>query len=158
MSTDKVSPNRMSAYKSLSTAFRYPEDEDLQLEYDRLFRLNNIWLYGAEYTSENEFQMVKSLSDIMGFYKAFGVTPDSTRPDSLETELEFMHYLIFKEINAPDTEKASICRDAQKKFFNEHLCPAAKKIAERIIAKDSSYKNRAKELLEFIQCESQLLS
>lgn len=160
MCIDRALHERLLAYKALSAAFSYPKKEGLKIEYDRLFRSNEIWLYGAEYLAENEFQRAHMLSDIMGFYKAFGLDIENNRPDSLEAELEFMHYLIFKEINAPDTEKASICRDAQNKFFNEHLYPAGKKIAERIIplSKNKFYTNAGRKLSGFLESEKKGLN
>ena len=164
---------RMIWYKRFSVAFSYPDDnffsffpilvsekEKLRLEYDRLFRSNEIWLYSAEYSAENEFQRARGLADINGFYKAFGLEPDKDRPDSLVTELEFMHYLIFKELNAPDREKALICFSAQKKFFMEHLLPSAKKIAQAIItqSKNNFYREIAQEMLSFIEPEEKMLS
>lgn len=164
---------RMHTYKMLSVAFSYPdkdffeffpelmpEKESLIREYDRLFRVKEIWLYGAEYTSEHEFQKSNNLSDISGFYKAFGLEIDNDRPDSLEAELEFMHYLIFKEIKAPDKEKAQICADARRKFFAEHLIPMAKAIAQKIIAETENdfYKTAAGEILEFFAEEEKLIT
>lgn len=164
---------RLGMYKSLSVAFSYPdkdffeffpelisEKESLIREYDHLFRVKEIWLYGSEYTSEHEFQRSNNLSDIAGFYKAFGLEIDNDRPDSLEAELEFMHYLIFKEVKAPDKEKARICADAQKKFFSEHLSPMAVKIAQKIIAETGNnfYKTAAGDILEFFAEEEKLIT
>ncbi len=166
---------RMLRYKKFAAAFSYPDDnffkffpdtgykrEILCLEYDRLFRANEVWLYGSEYKAENEFQRVNDLSDISGFYKAFGLSPDKDRPDSLRCELEFMYYIIFKKLHALEGddidnrgEKVYVCADTQKKFFNEHLYPAAKKIGKKIIskAKDKFYAEAAKELLGFLESE-----
>ena len=132
--TEPALHKRMLEYKALAAAFSYPEDKNLSSEYDRLFRQSEIWLYGAEHIAENEFKRSRFLSDIAGFYKAFGLQTDKDRPDFLVSELEFMYYLIHKEVKAPDEEKASICRDAARKFFNEHLSLAGKKIAKKIIS------------------------
>lgn len=162
MSTESASLNygRMLKYKALASAFSYPSDKNLFSEYDRLFRQKEIWLYGAEYIAENEFQRSNLLSDISGFYKAFGLQTDKDRPDFLVSELEFMYYLIHKEIKAPEEAKSSVCRDAAKKFFNEHLYAAAKKIAEKIISQDKSdfYPARAQELLEFLESEKKVFA
>ena len=170
MSTGKVLPEisaaqliqeRLLKYKELAASFSYPEKEELRLEYDRLFRLSEIWLYGAEYTSENEFQRVKELSDISGFYRAFGLQVDKERPDALSCELAFMHHLIYKELYAlkknlsKAEEKAGICHDAQKKFFKAHLYPAAKKIVEKVIlaGKSDFYNQIAQSLSAFLESE-----
>lgn len=170
---DSVLPDkeRTVMYKTFSVAFSYPDDKlftlfsfkdeekkELISEYDRLFRTDDIWLYGTEYCAKNEFQRAQYLSDIMGFYNAFGLEPDRDRPDSLHAELEFMHYLIFKQHHAlekNDAGNALICLDAQKKFFNEHLYPAAKKIAEAIISKGKNnfYVQTGNEMLWFLESE-----
>ncbi len=178
MSTESASPDeaRMLAYKAFSRAFSYPDDdffsgfpdlseqrEFFHQEYDRLFRVCEIWLFGAEYIAQNEFQRVNLLSDIMGFYRAFGVEPEHDRPDSLTNELEFMHYLIFKEKRAAeigqDQEKSSMCFDAQKKFFTEHVYPAAKHIAGSIVAatRNRFYKEMSEDLLDFLEQEKAVL-
>ena len=170
----KVDPEanrqRMSEYKALAIAFSYPDKkffnffpefsddkEKLCREYDRLFRVKEIWLYGAEYISEHEFQRSNYLADISGFYRAFGLEVSKDRPDSLEALLEFMHYLIFKETNAPSEEKAEICADAQRKFFNEYISPMAKAVAQSMItqAENTFYKDIACQMQEFMVCEEE---
>ena len=168
----ELNKERLSKYKSLAVAFSYPdsklfdffpelsgEREGLVREYDRLFRAEEIWLYGTEYISEHEFQRSNYLADISGFYRAFGVEIKSDRPDSLEAILEFMHYLIYKEINAPSTEKAEICLDAQRKFFNEYVSLMAKAIAQKVIAQTQSsfYKTISLEMQEFLSEEEKIL-
>ena len=173
MSTGQVLPEfdvelirqRGLKYKELASAFSYPKDEELCLEYDRLFRLSEIWIYGTEHTAENEFQRAKELSDISGFYLAFGLQADKERPDALSCELEFMHYLIYKELyclkkNLSKAQvKAKICQDAQKKFFKAHLYPAAKKIAEKVILAGANdfYSKIAQSLTAFLELEEQFL-
>ena len=72
----------------------------------------------------------QTMGDIGGFYKAFGLEPsrdEPERPDHISLELEFMAWLIEKEWfaklekNLDYDEKAEICRDAQRKFFENHL-------------------------------------
>lgn len=169
----ELNKERSGKYRSLAAAFSYPDKkffeffpelsaqkEKLTREYDQLFRAKEIWLYGTEYMSEHEFQRSNYLADISGFYRAFGVESDGDRPDSLAAELEFMHYLIFKEINAPDAAKAEICADAQKKFFTGHLAPMASPLAKKIIAQapDGFYKGIAEELSGFLAQEDKFLS
>jgi TorA maturation chaperone TorD len=134
----------------------------MMAEYDRLFRAGVVWLYGAEYLVKNEFQRANLLADIMGFYTAFGLEPDKERPDSITCEMEFMYALILKrnragQLPADDQakEKIDVCFDAEKKFFIQHLEPAAVLIAKKIISKSnhSFYKKAARELLAFLEYE-----
>ncbi len=181
MSTDLVSldKKRMSEYKKFAVMFSYPNDEffsffpnlftekeKICLEYDELFRANKVWLYGTEHISSNEFQKSKHLSDIMGFYRAFGVEPTNDRPDLLSSELEFMYYLIFKKLKASEIkakamaeEKTFICCDAQKKFFSKHLWQSAKNISENIISrtKNDFYATTAKQFIKFLKSEKKFL-
>ncbi len=174
-----VDRERMLEYEAFAVAFSYPDDglievfpelsskkEDMMSEYDRLFRASEVWLYGTEHLRMNEVQRSKSLADIMGFYRAFGLEPDTDRPDALSCELEFMHYLILKESHALESgdsadakEKVSICLDAERKFFTEHLHPAAKKIAEAIISRSNNdfYVKISEEMLEFLESERKIL-
>ena len=167
--------DRLHKYSVFSTAFSYPNDnffhifsqlleerDKINQEYDTLFRRKGIWLYTTEYTEKGGFQKSFSLSDIMGFYKAFGLQIEKERPDSISVELEFMHYLIFKTIRVLENrtssamDKASICVDAQRKFFDEHLYPGMQAISERIIheGEDNFYRDMAEEMLVFLDEEN----
>ncbi len=171
----KSNDKRMRQYKTLAAAFGYPDEsffvqfpaliddkQSLMTEYDRLFRAGTVWLYGAEHLVKNEFQRANMLSDIMGFYTAFGLEPDKERPDSITCEMEFMYGLILKRVRANQLpadkqakEKIDVCLDAEKKFFIEHLEPAAVLIAEKIISQSENcfYVNIAKDMLEFLASE-----
>ncbi|MCA9519379.1 MAG: molecular chaperone TorD family protein [Myxococcales bacterium] len=169
---------RGTRYKALSVALGYPNEalvswfpqwadelEELQREYDRLFRAENLLLYSGEYTAKSDFQSTNALADIEGFYAAFGVECELERADALTNELEFMHLLIFKEEYAlreglPEaTEKAAICRDAQRAFFLDHLYPAAQAVGRQIALRsaNSFYTTTAHELLQFLTQERELL-
>ena len=174
-STLSVDQRRLMSYETLAAAFSYPDDgfsvnfpefadqaESAKFEYDRLFRAGAVWLYGAEYLATNEFQRAALMSDIMGFYMAFGLEPDKERPDSVVCELEFMHYLIFKRqrlrMNTADDiagEKLNICRDAERKFFAEHMEPVATHLANKVMAASGHafYTQAAEELLVFLESE-----
>ena len=186
MSTESVLPDnldidtenddqRMRQYKTLAAAFGYPDNsffthfpdlsndkQSMMAEYDRLFRAGTVWLYGAEHLVKNEFQRANILSDIMGFYTAFGLEPDKERPDSITCEMEFMYGLILKRSRASQLpaddqakEKIDVCSNAEKKFFVQHLEPAAVLIAEKIIDQTENcfYVNIAKDMLEFLVSE-----
>ncbi len=180
---------RLQSYAFFSAAFSYPDDkffdffpqlnkerESIVREYDTLFRNRGIWLYTTEYTAKGDFQKSYSLSDIMGFYRAFGLQIREERPDSLCAELEFMHYLVFKTVRAlesgngngatggtdrgqPD-HRIEICNDAQGKFFKEHLYPGVQSISERVISSNEGkfYKGTVKEMLLFMEEESKIFA
>lgn len=169
---------RALRYKTLAVAFSYPEGpffdcfggvlaedekQGLPEEYDRLFRAQGIWLFGAEHTSANEFEKARALADIMGFYRAAGVEPEATRADALPCELEFMHYVIFKELRAAQRRggrrKARLCLEMQRKFLADHLLPAARAIARAVLGQTESafYRQAAAELLDFLASEEDRL-
>lgn len=87
--------------------------------------------YETEYCPQT-FSVYRSqqMADVAGFYRAFGLTPSREKPeraDHVSLELEFMSWLIAKEHHArqddgPEaTERVETCRDAQRKFFADHL-------------------------------------
>ncbi len=110
------------------------DHEELVSEHSRLFEPRSklqVPPYETEYTLAESPQHALSqpahLSDISGFYKAFGLAISEERPDRVDhiaTELEFMHGLALKEsiaIEGNETEHIEIVRDAQLKFMNDHL-------------------------------------
>ena len=103
---------------------------DLQSEHRRVFT-NVITLdcppYETLFGNDHVFAQSHVMGDISGFYKAFGVELSKDiheRLDHLSVELEFMHFLTYKESysrchDGPD--KTQIVVDAQKKFVKNHI-------------------------------------
>lgn len=103
---------------------------DLQSEHRRVFS-NVITLdcppYETLFGNDHVFGQAHVMGDIAGFYKAFGVELSRDvheRMDHLSVELEFMHFLAYKESYArchDGAEKTAIVVDAQKKFLKDHI-------------------------------------
>lgn len=110
--------------------------EDLRADYGRVFGLGTAREcppHETEYHASSEpFFRAQQMADIAGFYRAFGLVPGHTtpeRPDHLALELEFMAFLHLKKRLAlagagstPERiEGASICDEARRDFFRDHL-------------------------------------
>jgi len=103
---------------------------DLQAEHRRVFS-NVITLdcppYETLFGNDHVFGQAHVMGDIAGFYKAFGLELSRDiheRLDHLSVELEFMHFLAYKESYArchDGAEKTHIVVEAQKKFVKEHI-------------------------------------
>jgi TorA maturation chaperone TorD len=103
-------------------------------EYQRVFGLmmsKKCPPYESEYCPQT-FSVYRSqqIADIAGFYRAFGLEPSRDMPeraDHVATELEFMAWLIAKEQWSHGSsdprvrESAAVCREAQRRFFTDHL-------------------------------------
>ena len=104
--------------------------QDLRDEHRRVFS-NVIALdcppYETLFGNDHVFGQSYVMGDIAGFYSAFGLqlSPDiHERLDHLSVELEFMHYLSYKESYAilhDGTEKLKTVIEAEKKFVKEHI-------------------------------------
>lgn len=95
------------------------------------------------YTARHIFQETEELSDIGGFFRAFGLEmAERERLDHISVELEFMHFLSYKEAYALEHHgraKARICHDAQHKFMQDHLGRWARQFARRLGKKAGGY-------------------
>ena len=118
----------LSSVQQVLELARHPVAEVVE-EYDRIFGLvtsKKCPPYESEFCPET-FSVYRSqhLADIAGFYRAFGLAPSRNEPerhDHIALELEFMGWLITKELHAgEDEQKAALCRETQKKFLAEHL-------------------------------------
>jgi TorA maturation chaperone TorD len=104
---------------------------DIESEYQRVFGLvmsKQCPPYETEYYRQT-FSVFRSqmLTDIAGFYSAFGLEPSRDRPDRqdhISLELEFMAWLIAATSHPRregDSSGAEICLEAQRRFFGKHL-------------------------------------
>lgn len=108
--------------------------EEIEGVFDRVFGLvcpRDCPPYETEFCPQT-FSVYRSqqLADVAGFYRAFGVEPSRVRPerhDHLSLELEFMAFLVARELHARDfpgpgaEEHAAVCRDAQRRFVADHV-------------------------------------
>lgn len=143
---------------------------DLITQHQKLFGLliaKTAPPYETEYChSTLTFYRSQQLADIAGFYRAFGLEQSRDEPerqDHVAVELEFMAHLIEKELFAsgqPELqEKAGLCREAQRKFFEAHLAwwaPAFTQLMARG-APDGLFPAIAEALASFIACERNIL-
>jgi nitrate reductase assembly molybdenum cofactor insertion protein NarJ len=104
---------------------------DLQSEYISIFdngRDANP-IYETEYDRRRPLAKGNELSDIAGFYRAFGFELDSSAEgmeilDHVGIELEFYALMLMKQIHLiemNDQQGVEITNDARKKFLSAHL-------------------------------------
>ncbi|MFQ5890665.1 MAG: molecular chaperone [Gemmatimonadota bacterium] len=100
--------------------------------------------YEAQYGSPHIFEQTNTLADLAGFYRAFGLRVregGGERLDHVGIELEFMHFLAFKEAYALEChgpDRAASCREAQQKFVRDHLGTWLDDFAVRLVRQAGS--------------------
>jgi DMSO reductase family type II enzyme chaperone len=83
--------------------------------------------YETEYGAEALFQQPQEMGDLMGFYRAFGLTMNveaRERPDHVSCECEFLSFLALKEAYALEREDTAVLeetRKAERFFLRDHL-------------------------------------
>jgi DMSO reductase family type II enzyme chaperone len=124
------------AWESLADAGPESEDEDLAVEHTRLFEVGTSGppcaLYGGLYGDAR----MKTMEEAVRFYNHFGLTlAEDPRelPDHLETELEFLHYLAFREAEAVETgADPGPYQRAQRDFVERHPGRWVPKLVQRL--------------------------
>ncbi|MBF0457098.1 MAG: molecular chaperone TorD family protein [Nitrospirae bacterium] len=115
---------------NFNNEFRGAAIEDIQSDYLSFFDLGGqISPYETEYLTEKISRKPFELSDIAGFYSAFGLSINQSSNnreivDHISVELEFMALLTWKERYAVETkskEHEEIVLDAKRKFLKDHL-------------------------------------
>ncbi len=110
--------------------------EDLAVEYTRLFDAGASGppcpLYGGLYGGDR----MKKMEEAVRFYNHFGLTTSEEQrelPDYLATQLEFMHYLTYREVEALHAGRdAGPYRRAQRDFVARDLDSWVPKLCERL--------------------------
>ena len=115
--------------------------------------------YGSVYLEDERKMMGNSTLDVRNRYREAGLDTAETfkdAPDHISAELEFMYYLIFKEIEAfasSDIETAIGFIQRQKSFLKDHLMAWVPEFAKNIIeyAEYPFYPNLARATRTFLE-------
>jgi putative dimethyl sulfoxide reductase chaperone len=109
--------------------------EDYEAEFLRLFEVGPggppCPLYGGVWSADR----MKSMEEVMRFYKYFGLKLSDERrvpPDHLTTELEFLHYLTFRQAASKLDTMAQSYRRAQLDFIARQPGRWVPKLKERL--------------------------
>lgn len=100
-----------------------PANEEVQQEYIRLFEVGPGRPPCPLYEGSHRSGRTKIMEELVRFYEHFGLRHEAgDLPDHLCAELEFMHYLAFKEVAALHASADSLpYRLAQRDFLRRHL-------------------------------------
>jgi TorA maturation chaperone TorD len=117
---------------AMEEAIRKYSNEDLAVEYARLF-VGPYELkappYGSVYLDGERRVMGNSTMEVIRLYEEAGLVMDKDfkeLPDHIAVELEFMYYLIHKEVEAlekSEKDKALVIGETRNHFFNRFLSP-----------------------------------
>jgi TorA maturation chaperone TorD len=153
---------------SLASLLSSVDLDTLQAHYHRVFghvSVPDCPTYESAYMGSNLFQQVQVMSDVAGFYRAFGFEVSDTyreRVDQLAVEMEFMHVLAYKEAFAlvhHSRDKVAICRRGQRRFWGDHLgrwlAPLARLLKDK--AGEGFYGELALVLAAFAEFEAVIL-
>jgi DMSO reductase family type II enzyme chaperone len=100
--------------------------------------------YETEYGAEALFQQPQEMGDLMGFYRAFGLTLnvlERERPDHVSCECEFLCFLALKEAYALEHEDSAMLdetRKAERLFLRDHLGRFLPAFAKKLIREDGN--------------------
>ena len=115
-------------------------DDDLQIEYTRLFEVGASGppcpLHGGLYGGAR----MKTMEEVVRFYNHFGLSLSEEQrelPDHISTELEFLHFLSFREARAiEDGEDPGPYRRAQRDFIERHPGSWIPKLRAKLVKND----------------------
>ena len=158
----QISPDAAARVSVMGKAFLKYSEEDLLVAYAKLFVGPNELLappYGSVYLDGEKKLMGDSTMEVIKMYEEQGLSMDSefrNLPDHITVELEFMYYLIFKEIEAlekSDMDKALDFIKTQGLFLDKFLTKWVKPFCDKIKkgADNEFYSSLADCLFVFIE-------
>jgi nitrate reductase assembly molybdenum cofactor insertion protein NarJ len=110
-------------------------------------------LYETACDLGDPFAQAQALADLAGFYRAFGLDmapAAGERADHLSVELEFMHYLAYREAFAQvhhGADALATIRDGERRFLHGHLGRWAPVVARAVAARAQGLLGAAGRLL-----------
>jgi TorA maturation chaperone TorD len=118
--------------------------------------------YETEYGNEALFQQPQEMADLMGFYRAFGLSvrvDGHERCDHISCECEFLSFLALKEaygLEHRDAEMVQQSRKATRLFLRDHLGRFLPAFASKLQRENRTgfYGMLVKLCLAFIELES----
>lgn len=125
-----VSPDAAAHVPAMEKAFLKYSEEELLVAYAKLFVGPNELVappYGSVYLDRDRRVMGDSTMEVIKMYEEQGLSMDSefrNLPDHITVELEFMYYLIFKEVEVlekSETDKALNFIKTQGLFLDKFL-------------------------------------
>ena len=139
----QISVDAAAASDAMEKAFLKYSEEDLTVNYAKLFIGPNELIappYGSVYVDKERRLMGASTIEVIEIYREAGLSMDEEFrevPDHITAELEFMYYLIFKEVEAlekSENNTALYFMGMQVSFFSrflgQWLLPFCEKIKE----------------------------
>ena len=110
--------------------------EALQQGYVSTFEVGTGRPYCPLYEGSHRSGRMKLMEDLVRFYEHFGLmTQPGDHPDHLSAELEFMHYMSFKEAAAQaHSDPVPDLRRAQRDFLDRHLCKWLPRVGKRLVS------------------------
>ncbi len=153
-----VCPKAEGHTQKMAGAFMIYSDEDLQVEYAKLFVGPNELIappFGSVYLDQGKRVMGDSTLAVSKIYDEAGLVLDEDvkqPPDHVAIELEFMNYLIAREIQALNDGDAAAAKGylgTQAAFFEENLAAWAPEFARRI--KDGTQNKYYRALAECLE-------
>lgn len=145
------------AVAGLNAALQGVRLDDLQDQYVATFghvTVPDCPLYETACGMGDPFLQPQTLADLAGFYRAFGLEMAGEaheRADHLTVELEFMHYLAYREAYALEhhgPEQVAIVHDGERRFLEAHLGRWAPVLARAVAARAGGPLAAAARLLE----------
>ena len=122
-----------------------PSRESLEADYRRLFghtARGTVPPYETEYGEDSVFLPAQEMSDLAGFFRAFGLRLDPAgheRIDHISCECEFLLFLARKEAFAGESADGAMgdeCRRAARLFLRDHLARFARAVGKKLARED----------------------
>ena len=129
-----LAPHLPFDLSAAAPSFAGATPDALQQGYVSIFEVGTGRPYCPLYEGSHRSGRMKLMEELVRFYEHFGLkTQPGDHPDHLCAELEFMHYMAFKEAAArAHADPVPDLRRAQRDFLDRHLCRWLPRVHSRL--------------------------